>query len=690
MGQASSQTSCEAALRPKRMRAAKEGTRHQSTTSSSHIVEVDQVLARRGNKALITGRYTTSRLLEQDYDFDGKIVGSGMSGPVRLATGKDGRKYAIKSFKKNGLSARKRAELKSEAEVYLTLDHPHVAKLEIIYETDEEVHLVMEYMAGGELYKRLSCQKRYSEEAAARCIRQVLLAVAYLHAHQVVHRDLKLENFLYDSEDSDHLKLIDFGFAKFFDRDAKMSQACGSLHYVAPEVLEHAYTEKADMWSCGVIAYMLLTGAPPFFGTDEEVLNKIKAGTPHWSQRFRALSPQAQSFVQVMLVADVNKRLSAREALDHPFVCSSSAKETMLDADTLKSLRKFAHASAFRRAVLSMMAWSLSNQDRDLLREQFLILDREKRGTITHRELKQVLEENFHVDSAEAEALFSSLDTDSDDEIEYSEFLAAALIGRIHVHGDLLRKTFSRFDTSETGTITADDLRSVLGQHFDGAEMEELIQEADTSGNGRIDYDEFLAYFYRSEAELAEQPTPAFRSLPPMETQVFVPTADTLPTLTSLPPLNSSPPLGVLSEQCGEAGPPIASGLLDPKDEPICFTQSAPVYTQASWAKKQARTEKLGAVIDHLLSKGYGHREARHGLSKKIPRRPSKGAMGLLRPLSRRFMPAVEEAGEEPRATAPKVSAPAMLRSNRAPPALPTLLQSAPSLSPKETTKHCL
>merc|ERR1719382_913544 len=139
----------------------------------------------------------------------------------------------------------------------------------------------------------------------------MLLAVAYLHAHRIAHRDLKLENFLYERKDTSHLKIIDFGFAKFTDRSATMSQACGSIHYVAPEVLAHAYTEKADMWSIGVIVYMLLTGSPPFHGSDDEVLRKIKAGTPHWSSRFQRLSDSAKSFVKGLIVLDPNTRMSA-------------------------------------------------------------------------------------------------------------------------------------------------------------------------------------------------------------------------------------------------------------------------------------------------------------------------------------------------------------------------------------------
>merc|ERR1719422_2217394 len=167
-----------------------------------------------------------------------------MSGPVKLAVNRyDGSKYAVKSFKKASMSYDERVALRNEAEIYLSLDHPHVARLEMVYETREEVHLVMEYMEGGELYDRLSTKGSFSEDMTARTTRQMLLAVVYLHAREIAHRDLKLENFLFEKKKTDHLKLIDFGFAKFVRRDAKMSQACGSTHYVAPEVLRRAYTK---------------------------------------------------------------------------------------------------------------------------------------------------------------------------------------------------------------------------------------------------------------------------------------------------------------------------------------------------------------------------------------------------------------------------------------------------------------
>merc|ERR1719291_1093939 len=155
--------------------------------------------------------------------------------------------------------------------------------------------------------------------------------------------------------------------------------------------------------------------------------------------------------------------------------------------------------------LLSMMAWSLTTEDRVELRQQFLAMDTENRGTIAHSQMKHLLEENFHVDSQEAEALFAGLDYDNDDQIAYSEFLAAALQGRVKVHEDALRKTFQRFDIDSNGTIAADDLRVVLGDDFDGETFEELIQEADKDKNGGIDYEEFLAYFHRDPEAVAEE-----------------------------------------------------------------------------------------------------------------------------------------------------------------------------------------
>lgn len=479
---------------------------HACNPSNRGISSVDPVVvvgkvAGRGSLP-ISSRYSSSRTLEMDYRLESKVVGSGMSGPVRLASGRvDGRKYAVKSFKKTGMSAIKREELKSETEIYLSLDHPHVARLEMVYETESDLHLVMEYMAGGELYDRLAEKRQYTEEATAEATHQMLLAVAYLHAHKIAHRDLKLENFLYVDPSSSDLKIIDFGFAKFANEG--MTQACGSIHYVAPEVLAHCYNEKADIWSIGVIVYMLLTGNPPFHGTDDEVLRKIKSGNVRWSSRYHKLSPLAKDFVTSLLELDPGKRFSAQDALDHPWIKERHrASEVVLHAGIVDNLRKFAHASQFRRNVLSMMAWSMSAEDRIKLRQLFLSIDHGKVGTIRVNDFKNAFCKQFNIDVVEAEELFKRVDTDNNQEIEYTEFLAAALVGHAQVHGDVLRKTFASFDRNSDGSISCDELKCVLGDTFSDQDIEDLLEEADTSGDGKLDFDEFLAYFEKNESRV--------------------------------------------------------------------------------------------------------------------------------------------------------------------------------------------
>jgi calcium-dependent protein kinase len=469
----------------------------------SPVFNIEKVRRTKGS-LIVTSRYHTTRSLRQDYKVERHVLGSGASGPVHLAK-RGTREYAVKSFRKRGLTPEAKAELRGEVDVYLKLDHPHVARLEDVYETERELHLVMELMSGGELYTRLAQRRHYSEADAAQTCRQMLLAVAYLHAHNIVHRDLKLENFLYERQDTEHLKLIDFGFAKYHERGStKMSRSCGSLHYIAPEVLKHSYDEKADMWSIGVIVYMLLTGNPPFYGsTDEKCLARIQRGEPSFSKRWWKLSGGAQAFVMSLLVLDPESRPGAADALKQPWICMQDIEtpKATLDNEVLASLRSFAQASHFRRACLSMMAWSLTLEDQAELRAQFQLLDSNKSGTITQHEFATVLQANFSIDSAETEALFNGLDTKGSKEISYAEFLAATMKKRMRMHEDVLHAAFERFDVEGKGEITPSNLRALLGDSFEGSDVEELIREADCDGDGRVSYADFLAYLQCGDAE---------------------------------------------------------------------------------------------------------------------------------------------------------------------------------------------
>jgi len=158
------------------------------------------------------------------------------------------------------------------------MDHPHVATLVDVYEQKDQLLMVMEFLEGGELLDRIHTDKSFTEDIAANLTSQMLLAINYLHGTKIVHRDIKCENFMFDSVCQDHLKLIDFGFSRYWNGNRKMQLTCGTLPYCSPEVIDKHYTDKCDLWSLGVVVFMLLMGHVPFSGKSAKMVSAIKQG----------------------------------------------------------------------------------------------------------------------------------------------------------------------------------------------------------------------------------------------------------------------------------------------------------------------------------------------------------------------------------------------------------------------------
>jgi calcium-dependent protein kinase len=466
---------------------------------------VQQRAQERSGKMSISGRYhRLPQKIEDAYDIDkSSVLGSGYNGQVYMATSlgaatsANKTKYAVKGFQLIGASKEKLEELESECEIFLSMDHPHVARLTDVFETETKLTLVMECIEGGEVFKRVQAKKRFSEPDAATAVWQMLLAVNYIHSHGIAHRDIKLENFLYESKDSDHLRLIDFGFSKIFKPNTLMHLSCGTLSYVAPEVLAHNYTQQCDLWSLGVVTFILLFGYMPFAGKENAQVQRIKSGNfTVKPDRWEKVSDTAKDFVQKLLVVNPSNRLTAQQAMDHAFLKKRKGQgtESAIDANIVDGLRQFGQAAAFRRAALHMMAWSLSNEERKQVRDAFIEMDTDHSGAISLVEFKRVLHDHFHVDESEAESAFHALDMNHTEEIHYSEFLAAMVATRIRVHEPLLQQAFRRFDVDKSGFIDKNDLKHLVGESFEGVDLASLIKVADTNNDGKVSYDEWIAY----------------------------------------------------------------------------------------------------------------------------------------------------------------------------------------------------
>mmetsp|Transcript_72089 Transcript_72089/g.233192 ORF Transcript_72089/g.233192 Transcript_72089/m.233192 type:complete len:535 (-) Transcript_72089:23-1627(-) len=475
-----------------------------SRGNHSHLDHGGMDLRRgRAESSLFLGRYHTApRRMEDDYLLDeGSVLGTGCNGVVMLARSKEDpsgpQRFAVKQLRLSGVAADQRRRLRKEAAIFLRMDHPHIARLFDVYESDEYLHIVMECMEGGELFQRLEERGVFPESEAADIVWQILLALNYIHCHGIVHRDIKLENFLYDLQGIDHLKMIDFGFSKAWDSGSKMQRRLGTMPYTAPEVLARSYTSQCDLWSLGVIVFALLSGSMPFTGTTAAQMQRISEGKYVMvPEKWGSISVEAKHFVQSLLRVDPDKRLSAKGALEHAWVSKRHRQSGVVEVDHLvvDALRQFTQASRFRRCCLEIMAWSLSNEERAKVREYFIALDANKHGTILLWELQKLLQEKFCIPDDETRRIFDVLDFNRDSEVQYSDFLAAMLNTQIALHDALLHSTFKKFDTDHSGFITVEDVRAVIGDTFDGERVEKVIDEAVHVRDRRISYPEFVMY----------------------------------------------------------------------------------------------------------------------------------------------------------------------------------------------------
>ncbi|XP_019875201.2 calcium/calmodulin-dependent protein kinase type 1 isoform X1 [Aethina tumida] len=291
--------------------------------------------------------------LEDKYNLK-ELLGTGAFSEVRLAVRKEnpGLMYAVKIIDKKALKG-KEDSLENEIKVLRRLKHPNIVQLLETFEDKSKVYLIMELVTGGELFDRIVEKGSYTEKDAADLIRQVLEAVDYMHEQGVVHRDLKPENLLYFNPDEDSKIMIsDFGLSKMEDSGV-MATACGTPGYVAPEVLaQKPYGKAVDVWSIGVISYILLCGYPPFYDeNDANLFAQILKGefefdSPYWDE----ISDSAKDFIRNLMCVNVDKRFTCRQALGHPWISGNAASNKNIHGTVSEQLKKNFAKSRWKQA----------------------------------------------------------------------------------------------------------------------------------------------------------------------------------------------------------------------------------------------------------------------------------------------------------------------------------------------------
>ncbi|KAL6870986.1 hypothetical protein ACP4OV_014834 [Aristida adscensionis] len=441
----------------------------------------------------------------------GEELGRGQFGVTYRCTHRaTGEALACKTIAKRKLACPEDAEdVRREVQIMHHLaGQPGVVELRGAYEDRHSVHLVMELCASGELFDRVIARGQYTERAAAALARDIVRVVQACHAMGVVHRDIKPENFLLlsDAEDAP-LKATDFGLSVFYRDGDVLRDIVGSAYYIAPEVLKRRYGPEADIWSVGVMLYIFLAGEPPFWAENENgIFTAILRGQVDLaSDPWPSISPGAKDLVRKMLNINPKERLTALQVLDHPWIKEDGdAPDTPLDNVVLNRLKQFRAMNQFKKAALRIIAGCLSEEEITGLKEMFKNMDKDNSGTITLEELKNGLarQGTTKLSDTEIQQLMEAADADGNGLIDYEEFVTATVHMNKLDREEHLYTAFQYFDKDNSGYITKEELEQALKEKglYDAKEIKDVISEADSDNDGRIDYSEFVAMMRKGTA----------------------------------------------------------------------------------------------------------------------------------------------------------------------------------------------
>ena len=435
----------------------------------------------------------------------GKTLWQGSFGELKFCTHqKTNAKRAVKIYQKDSLTSDiSRQKFEKEIEVMKKLDHPNIVKAFEFFEDKRKFFIVLEHCAGGELFSEAAKNKTYTECDAALTMRQVFSALSYMHSIGLVHRDIKGENMLFDSKSENScLKMIDFGSATFLS-NKPLKELVGTSNYVSPEVLLGVYNEKCDIWSAGVMLYVLVMGSMPFSGENlNETNSNIKKMNynPEGLAR-KGLSAELQDLMKNLLVAE-KSRFSADQVLAHPWIKKNCLIEIDLNvlAGTFNNLNAFESNNMLRNAVKSFIATQiLTVEQTKHLSKLFKDLDENGSGTITKDELLAGYSKIMDPEVAQkqVENMFKAVDVNGSGTIGYTEFIQAAVDKNKLFTKENIKQAFEVFDKDGNGKISSQELKDVLSQDktVDEYFWDQMIHQLDVNGDGEVDLAEFEALF---------------------------------------------------------------------------------------------------------------------------------------------------------------------------------------------------
>ncbi|CAI5988389.1 unnamed protein product [Closterium sp. NIES-64] len=450
--------------------------------------------ARSDHVGTITGKRYSAVRLEQLYELGG-FIGRGQSGVISACSHRHtGERLAVKSILKKTIHSEGTArDVQREVQVLGMLrGHAHVVRMEGVFEDQTAVHIVMELCQGGSLTHHIAQQGEYSERAAAAIMRVVLEVVRACHALGIVHRDVKLGNFLL-SDQSDHatLKAIDFGSAAFCQPGEELEAMAGSPMYMAPEVLGERYSHACDVWSAGIMLHTLLAGTPPFQGDSVlAIFEAIRTAPLDLSVHpWPLISPDAKALLSRMLHRDPSRRPTAQQLLGDPWICGQEVVERPLESIMLPRMKRLSAMSKLRHLALLVTTRHMPEEQERELRAVFSAVGADQGGALSLEDLTAALRSvGAALSDDDIRRIFAFVDMDGSGSIEYAEFVAATTVLHRDRHAAAIQEAFQEMDADGSGAVSVEEFAAVCCRLGMGSldEMRDIIATATAAeyGNG--------------------------------------------------------------------------------------------------------------------------------------------------------------------------------------------------------------
>ena len=453
-----------------------------------------------------------------------KELGSGSFATVHLVKHNiSGVIRAMKAIKKSvGIDDEdNELEIINEINILMKMDHPNIVKIFEFYNSPTHYYLITEYCEGGCLFDLIinyfKNKGPLKEIQASYIMHQVFSAINYCHKMKIIHRDLKPENILVDKNENGliKIKICDFGTSLCFKRGDIQDKVVGSIYYIAPEVLQKRYNSKCDIWSCGVIMYILLTGGPPFQGSSNKIiLSKILEGK-YDKTKLNKRCKACIDLIDKLLEKDVNKRIKADAALRHKWFQIYKSKEIRADIEDpkiiekyLKNLKNYKKSSKIQEIALAYLVHNHPElEEVDNACKLFTIIDKKGNGKITKEELFNGLSQFYKNEKLKDDVnkIFEKLDNGTK-YLEYEKFVGAAIDKSIFLTDDSIKFAFNYFDKEGKGEITIDDIISIFsGDVLSKSEVikiRKMIKDASSSHDEKIrflDFCEIMKIFVASQ-----------------------------------------------------------------------------------------------------------------------------------------------------------------------------------------------